>query len=207
MFADQPYAAATAASRAACASASHCGRTFSGWSGTPPRSAGDGRDGRDGAVVHQVAERLGRKIVAMLKPFCWPGVGPRKPLLTLARTKPTRAGDADGILVTVRRSKTNQDGKTNDVRYMKNGAARAGRVVPFSAQMIGLRFTAAARAAGVERRVTAPLGTGRPGEGTHQPWRVNHRRDARRQLEDLRGWSPTIAPALPPSAAPWRVTC
>ena len=32
-------------------------------------------------------------------------------------------GDADGILVTVRRSKTNQDGETNDVRYLKGGTA------------------------------------------------------------------------------------
>ena len=77
------------------------------------------------------------------------------------------AGDADGILVTVRRSKTNQVGETNDVRYLKNGAARAvrtlrsatspkpaDRVVPLSAQMIGLRFTAA----GIERRVTAHSG-------------------------------------------------
>ena len=31
----------------------------------------------------------------------------------------------DGILVTVRRSKTNQEGETNDVRYLKDGAARA----------------------------------------------------------------------------------
>ena len=31
------------------------------------------------------------------------------------------AGDADGILVTVRRSKTNQAGETSDVRYLKNG--------------------------------------------------------------------------------------
>ena len=34
------------------------------------------------------------------------------------------AGDADGILVTVRRSKTNQVGETSDVRYLKDGAAR-----------------------------------------------------------------------------------
>ena len=47
------------------------------------------------------------------------------------------AGDGDGILVTVRRSKTNQVGETSDVRYLKNGAARAaiapapaGRVDP-----------------------------------------------------------------------------
>ena len=70
------------------------------------------------------------------------------------------AGDADGILVTVRRSKTNQAGETNDVRYLKNGPARAvralraatapapaGRVVPLSPQAVGLRFTAAAAAA------------------------------------------------------------
>ena len=81
------------------------------------------------------------------------------------------AGDADGILVTVRRSKTNQAGETNDVRFAKDGVARAirtlraatspepaGRVVPLSAQMVGLRFTAAARAAGLERRVTAHSG-------------------------------------------------
>ena len=47
------------------------------------------------------------------------------------------AGDGDGILVTVRRSKTNQVGETSDVHYLKNGAARAaiapapaGRVDP-----------------------------------------------------------------------------
>ena len=79
--------------------------------------------------------------------------------------------DGDGVLVTVRRSKTNQEGETNDVRFVKDGVARAirtlravtnpepaGRVVPLSAQMIGLRFTAAAQAAGVECRVTAHSG-------------------------------------------------
>ena len=30
-------------------------------------------------------------MVEMLKPFCWPGVGARNPLLTLARTKAKRA--------------------------------------------------------------------------------------------------------------------
>ena len=39
------------------------------------------------------------------------------------------AGDGDGILVTVRRSKTNQVGETSDVRYLKNGAARAVRAL------------------------------------------------------------------------------
>ena len=79
--------------------------------------------------------------------------------------------DADGMLVTVRRSKTNQEGETNDVRFVKDGVARVlrtlrgatspepgERVVPLSAQMIGLRFTTAAQAAGVESRVTAHSG-------------------------------------------------
>ena len=59
----------------------------------------------------------------------------------------------------------------NDVRFVKDGVARAlrtlraatspepdDRVVPLSAQMITLRFTAAAAAAGVESRVTAHSG-------------------------------------------------
>ena len=58
--------------------------------------------------------------------------------------------DGAGIIVTVRRSKTNQDGETNDVRFVKDGVARAlrtlrsatspepgDRVVPLWAQMIG----------------------------------------------------------------------
>ena len=81
------------------------------------------------------------------------------------------ATDGDGILVTVRRSKTNQEGEVNNVRFVKDGVARAlrtlraatspepgDRVVPLSAQMIGLRFTAAAMVAGVESRVTAHSG-------------------------------------------------
>ena len=57
------------------------------------------------------------------------------------------------------------------MRYLKNGPARAvralravtapapaGRVVPLSPQAVGLRFTAAALAAGLVRRVTAHSG-------------------------------------------------
>ena len=77
------------------------------------------------------------------------------------------AADGDGVLVTVRRSKTNQEGETTDVRVVKGGVARAirtlraaanpalaDRVVPLSPKMVGLRFQAAARVAGVEH-VTA----------------------------------------------------
>ena len=81
-------------------------------------------------------------------------------------------GEGDGVLITVRTSKTNQEGDTADVRYLKNGAAKAIRTVradrPDAAptdRVIGLgslqiqrRFTAAARAAGIEARVTAHSG-------------------------------------------------
>ena len=66
---------------------------------------------------------------------------------------------------------TGQEGEVNDVRFVKDGVARALRtlraatspepgdsVVPLSAQMIWLRFTAATAATGVESRVTAHSG-------------------------------------------------
>ena len=82
------------------------------------------------------------------------------------------ARDGDGVLVTVRTSKTNQEGDAADVRYLKNGAANAirtlraaaadaaptDRVVGLSPLQIQRRFTAAARAAGIEARVTAHSG-------------------------------------------------
>ena len=105
--------------------------------------------------------------------------------------------DGDGMLVTVRRSKTNQEGEVNDVRFVKDGVARAlrmlrasmspepgDRVVPLSAQMIGLRFTAVAQAAGVETSSNRALGSGRAGVGVDEPGRLDHGRDAGRQLED-----------------------
>ena len=80
------------------------------------------------------------------------------------------AADGDGVLVTVRRGKTNQEGETRDVRFVKGAVAGAvrtlraeaspapeGRVVPLSPKMVGLRFKAAALAAGVEH-VTAHSG-------------------------------------------------
>ena len=84
----------------------------------------------------------------------------------------TDARDGDGVLLTVRTSKTNQEGDTADVRYLKNGAANAirtvradrpdaaptDRVIGLSPLQIQRRFTAAAHAAGIEARVTAHSG-------------------------------------------------
>ena len=39
------------------------------------------------------------------------------------------ASDGDGVLLTVRTSKTNQEGDAGDVRYLKNGAAKAIRTL------------------------------------------------------------------------------
>ena len=78
------------------------------------------------------------------------------------------ARDGDGVLPTVRTSKTNQEGDAADVRYLKNGGAKAIRIARATAddaaatdRVIGLcplqiqrRFTAAAHAAGIEARLT-----------------------------------------------------
>ena len=81
------------------------------------------------------------------------------------------ATTAGAILVTVRRSKTDQEGTAADVRYLKRGAAAAvlalrpadaapharvfGGLTP---QQLGRRFTAAAAAAGLPGRLTAHSG-------------------------------------------------
>ena len=79
---------------------------------------------------------------------------------TAHRRGRTDASDGDGVLITVRTSKTNQEGDTADVRYLKNGAAAAirilraarpdaaptDRVIGLSPIQIQRRFTAAAHA-------------------------------------------------------------
>ena len=77
----------------------------------------------------------------------------------------------DGIRITVRTSKTNRAGTETDVRYVKNGFAAALRLIcPAVAapgasvfggrdpQTIGRRFQRAARAAGIERQLSAHSG-------------------------------------------------
>ncbi len=78
----------------------------------------------------------------------------------------------NGLLVTVQTSKTNQNGASADIRYLKNGAAAAVRKLRahrspedsdlvfggLTPQSIGNRFGAAATAAGIEPRLTAHSG-------------------------------------------------
>ena len=82
-----------------------------------------------------------------------------------------RSRDRAGLLVTVRRSKTNQTGDRADIRYLKNGAAEAVWAVRppapdddqpvlggLNAASVGRRLAAAAETAGIEGRITGHSG-------------------------------------------------
>ena len=127
-------------------------------------------DGR-GVESHTTAQRRGRTD-AVIAGLLFMGGLRRAEVSALEWRDVSDATDGDGVLVTVRTSKTNQEGDAADVRYLKNGAARAvrtvradrpdaaptDRVVGLSPLQIQRRFTAAARAAGIEARVTAHSG-------------------------------------------------
>ena len=89
--------------------------------------------------------------------------------LTWADVSP--ATDVDGLLVRVRRSKTDQEGERADVRFLKNGPARAVWALRPTApddhalvlgglngQSIARRIAAAAKAAGIEKRISGHSG-------------------------------------------------
>ena len=108
----------------------------------------------------------------------------------------TDARDGDGVLLTVRTSKTNQEGDAADVRYLKNGAAKAirtlraadaaptDRVIGLSPLQIQRRFTAGRPR---RRHRGARDGAQWPGRArvrTDGARRVHHRSHAGRQLEN-----------------------
>ena len=127
-------------------------------------------DGR-GVESHTTAQRRGR-LDAVIASLLFMGGLRRSEVAALRWADVTDASDGDGVLLTVRTSKTNQEGDAADVRYLKNGAAKAirtlraadadaaptDRVIGLSPLQIQRRFTAAARAAGIEARVTAHSG-------------------------------------------------
>ena len=127
------------------------------------------RRGR-GFESDQVAAERGR-LDGVIAGLLFMGGLRRSEVAALRWSDVTDAGDAGGLLVKVRTSKTNQEGETNDGRFVKGTVARAlrtlrsaarqepsDRVVPLTPALIGRRFTAAAQAAGIERRVTAHSG-------------------------------------------------
>ena len=125
-------------------------------------------DGR-GVEFPTTAQRRGR-LDAVIAGLLFMGGLRRSEVDAVRWADVTDARDGDGVLLTVRTSKTNQEGDAADVRYLKNGAANAirtlraadaaptDRVVGLSPLQIQRRFTAAARAAGIEARVTAHSG-------------------------------------------------
>ena len=127
-------------------------------------------DGR-GVESHTTAHRRGR-LDAVIASLLFMGGLRRSEVAAVRWADVTDARDGDGVLLTVRTSKTNQEGDAADVRYLKNGAAKAirtlraadadaaptDRVIGLSPLQIQRRFTAAARAAGIEARVTAHSG-------------------------------------------------
>ena len=156
-------------------------RRLDAWRGAAPLSA-DGlaailatadrprTDGR-GVESHTTAQRRGR-LDAVIAGLLFMGGLRRSEVAAVRWADVTDARDGDGVLLTVRTSKTNQEGDAADVRYLKNGAANAirtlraadadaaptDRVIGLSPVQIQRRFTAAARAAGIEARVTAHSG-------------------------------------------------
>ena len=126
-------------------------------------------DGR-GVESHTTAQRRGRAD-AVIAGLLFMGGLRRSEVSALEWRDVADASDSDGLLITVRTSKTNQEGDAADVRYLKNGAAQAirtlrdddaaaptDRVIGLSPIQIQRRFTAAARAAGIEARLTAHSG-------------------------------------------------
>ena len=128
-------------------------------------------DGR-GVESHPTAQRRGR-LDAVIASLLFMGGLRRSEVSALEwRDVSAAATDGDGMLIAVRQSKTNQEGDAADVRYLKNGSAKAiralrtdrpdalptDRVIGLSPLQVQRRFTAAARAAGIEARVTAHSG-------------------------------------------------
>ena len=127
-------------------------------------------DGR-GVESHTTARRRGRTD-AVIAGLLFMGGLRRSEVAAVRWADVTDATDGDGVLITVRTSKTNQEGDAADVRYLKNGAANAirtvraarpdaaptDRVVGLGSLQIQRRFTAAAHAAGIAARVTAHSG-------------------------------------------------
>ena len=137
-----------------------------------PRRTGRGMESEADAADRGAADRA---IVAVL----FQGGLRRSEAAALRWADVQDAADGRGIVVYVRRSKTDQDGTAADVRYLKNGCAAALRQLRdrltvqrsglrpdgtaqvlggINGQSIARRLTAAASAAGIEGRITGHSG-------------------------------------------------
>ena len=137
-----------------------------------PRRTGRGTESEEAADERGAVDRA---IVALL----FQGGLRRSEASALRWADVTEAADGAGIRVTVRRSKTDQEGTTADVRYLKNGCAQALRMLRdrrtvqaagmqpapdalvldgLTGQSIARRLAAAAKAAGITGRITGHSG-------------------------------------------------
>ena len=135
-----------------------------------PAPAGEATARVLGGFRRTAADRV--RLDAVIAALLFMGALRRSEVAAVRWADVTDARDGDGVLLTVRTSKTNQEGDAADVRYLKNGAAKAirtlradrpdaaptDRVIGLSPLQIQRRFTAAARAAGIAARVTAHSG-------------------------------------------------
>ena len=140
------------------------------------------------------------------------------------RTRPT----GRGIVVYVRRSKTDQDGTAADVRYLKNGCAAGASPAPRPAHRAAVRVASGWHRPGARRHQrpvhrTAPHGSGqrrrhrganhralragRPCRRIDQARRTGARRRPRRAGGSRHGWSPTTRRPSQPSRAPSLGVC
>ena len=128
------------------------------------------------------------------------------------------AAAGDGVLVTVRRGKTNPEGEARDVRFVKGDVAGAvrtlrdasspgpeDRVVPLSPQMVGVEVPGGGPG-GRRRPGDRPLGACRSGVGADAAWRVDDRRDAGRELEDEPDGGALLVRGNSRTRARWRST-
>ena len=137
------------------------------------------RHGR-GVESGQVALERGR-LDAVIAGFLFMAGMRRSEVNALRWADVADAADGDGVLVTVRRSKTNQEGETRDVRFVKDGCRPrppdpAGRREPGAGRPCRAALAADGGAAvcaggpGRWRRGAGdrPLGTGGAGVGAHR---------------------------------------
>ena len=153
-------------------------------------------DGR-GVESHTTAQRRGR-LDAVIASLLFMGGLRRSEVSALEWRDVSDARDGDGVLLTVRTSKTNQEGDAADVRYLKNGAAKAIRTLRADRRRrrphgSGGRVVAATDSAPLHRgrprrrHRGARDGAQWPGRArvrTDGPRRVHHGSHAGRQLEN-----------------------
>ena len=131
-----------------------------------PRQSRNGR----GVESAAVADRRGRVDLAIAGLSLHGGLRRSEIGQVRAADVAPAASVPGAVLVTVRTSKTNQDGSSADVRMVKNGPAGAlrelveradgpgERLISLSGPMVQRRLQAAAVAAGVEHRLTGHSG-------------------------------------------------